>query len=180
MIRRPFLSTIVSAAADDTARRSKAEIEMIRCTRQFYQPAVRGSPGSLLADALSCTFVLMRNAAQTQWLRARCTVSLACLLCIGAPAFVPKSLARQTAAPNPPSVVTQSAAADPHALYQALNALRADAAHVYTVEELNLRRDIINLRLLDGKLAFLQALDGRITGAVFTGHGHIFATPRDR
>ncbi|MGH9712447.1 MAG: M1 family aminopeptidase [Candidatus Acidiferrales bacterium] len=71
------------------------------------------------------------------------------------------------------------AATDPRALYQALNALRPDSAHVYSVQELNLRRDIINIRLVDGKLAFLQALDGRVTGAVFTGHGHIFATPHD-
>src|ERR1700730_1180974 len=75
---------------------------------------------------------------------------------------------------------TQDLAGDPRALYLALNELRPDSAHVYTVKELNLRRDIINLRLRDGKLAFLQALDGRITGAVFTGNGHIFATPHDR
>jgi Peptidase family M1 domain len=107
-------------------------------------------------------------------------VLAACLLCVAALAFAPTSLALQTAAPSSSSAVTRSASADPHALYQALNALRADAVHVYSVEELNLRRDIINLRLLDGKLAFLSALDGRITGAVFTGRGHIFATPHDR
>lgn len=75
---------------------------------------------------------------------------------------------------------TQGPAADPRALYQALNELRPDTAHVYAVKELNLRRDIINLRFTDGKLAFLEALDGRVTGAVFSGHGHIFATPHDR
>jgi hypothetical protein len=51
---------------------------------------------------------------------------------------------------------------------------------VYAVQELNLRRDVINLRLTSGKLAFMNALDGRITGAVFTGRGHIYATPHDR
>jgi hypothetical protein len=71
-------------------------------------------------------------------------------------------------------------AADPHTLYQTLNELRPDTTHVYIVQELNLRRDIVNIRLLDGKLAFLNALDGRVTGAVFTGRGHIFATPHDR
>jgi hypothetical protein len=74
----------------------------------------------------------------------------------------------------------QNAGADPRTLYQALNQLRPDTTHVYAVKELNLRRDIINLRFTDGKLAFLQALDGRVTGAVFTGQGHIFATPHDR
>jgi hypothetical protein len=85
---------------------------------------------------------------------------------------------------EPPSVVqppeVPATPSDPRALYKALNDLRPDAEHVYTVQELNLRRDVINLRLTSGKLAFLTALDGRITGAVFTGHGHIYATPHDR
>ncbi|MGH9744475.1 MAG: M1 family aminopeptidase [Candidatus Acidiferrales bacterium] len=69
---------------------------------------------------------------------------------------------------------------DPRALYQALNELRPDGTHVYTVREVNLRRDVLNVRLIEGKLAFFQAIGGRVTGAVFTGHGHIFATPHDR
>ena len=75
---------------------------------------------------------------------------------------------------------TQVASSDPRALYQALNALRPDGQHVYTIHELNLRRDVVNVRLIVGKLAFFQPIAGRITGAVFTGRGHIFATPRDR
>src|SRR5271155_1907258 len=122
----------------------------------------------------------MRIAAQAWWVGACHRVCAACLLCMGTLTYAPDSLALQAAASSSPDALARSAAADPHALYQALNALRADAAHVYTVEELNLRRDIINLRLMDGKLAFLEALDGRVTGAVFTGRGHIFATPRDR
>src|SRR5271155_1405494 len=122
----------------------------------------------------------MRIVRQAWWVGACHGVCAACLLCLGALTYAPKSLALQAAASSSPSAAARGAAADPHALYQALNALRADAAHVYTVEELNLRRDIINLRLMDGKLAFLEALDGRVTGAVFTGHGHVFATPRDR
>jgi hypothetical protein len=75
---------------------------------------------------------------------------------------------------------TQVASSDPRALYQALNALRPDGNHVYAIHELNLRRDVVNVRLIEGKLAFFQPIDGRVTGAVFTGRGHIFATPRDR
>lgn len=69
---------------------------------------------------------------------------------------------------------------DPRVLYQALNALKPDGEHVYTIHELNLRRDVVNMRLIEGKLAFFQPIGGRVTGAVFTGRGHIFATPRDR
>jgi hypothetical protein len=74
----------------------------------------------------------------------------------------------------------QRASDDPRALYQALNALRPNGEHVYTIHELNLRRDVVNVRLIEGKLAFFQAIDGHVTGAVFAGRGHIFATPRDR
>jgi hypothetical protein len=77
-------------------------------------------------------------------------------------------------------LAVQSSPSDPRALYQALNALRPDGEHVYTIHELNLRRDVVNVRLIEGKLAFFQPIDGRVTGAVFSGRGHIFATPRDR
>lgn len=69
---------------------------------------------------------------------------------------------------------------EPHALYQALNDLRPDAERVYSVHQLSFRRDIISFTFTEGKLAFLQPLGGRITGAVFTGRGHVLATPRDR
>jgi Peptidase family M1 domain len=69
---------------------------------------------------------------------------------------------------------------DPRALYQALNELRPDGEHVYSIREVNLRRDVVNVRLIEGKLAFFQPIGGHVTGAVFTGHGHIFATPHDR
>src|ERR1700757_3417078 len=72
----------------------------------------------------------------------------------------------------------QGASSDPRALYQTLNALRPDGEHVYTVHELNLRRDVVNVRLIEGKLAFFQPIDGHVTGAVFSGRGHIFATRR--
>jgi len=74
----------------------------------------------------------------------------------------------------------QSLPADARAIYQALNELRPDGTRVYTVHQIALRRDVVNLTFVEGKLAFLQPLDGRITGAVFTGEGRVFATPRDR
>jgi hypothetical protein len=78
------------------------------------------------------------------------------------------------------SSAPQTIPSEPHALYQALNDLRPDAARVYTVHQLSLRRDVISFTFTEGKLAFLQPLGGRITGAVFTGRGHVLATPRDR
>jgi Peptidase family M1 domain len=92
--------------------------------------------------------------------------------------------AAQTAAPSPTAtpqaIATAAAPTDPRALYEALNALRPDGAHVYTVKDLTLRRDIVNFTFAEGKLAFLEPLGGRITGAVFSGRGHVIATPHER
>jgi Peptidase family M1 domain len=105
------------------------------------------------------------------------------LLMTAALALLPRLLSPSSApafqaAANDSSL--QRASSDPRALYQALNGLRPDGEHVYTIHELNLRRDVVNVRLIDGKLAFFQAIDGHVTGAVFAGRGHVFATPRER
>jgi hypothetical protein len=68
---------------------------------------------------------------------------------------------------------------DPHPLWEALNALRPDGEHVYEVENLTIERDVIRIRLEEGKLAFFQPIDGHVTGAVFSGRGHVIATPRE-
>ncbi|MFZ0465681.1 MAG: M1 family aminopeptidase [Candidatus Acidiferrales bacterium] len=67
----------------------------------------------------------------------------------------------------------------PQQLYQTLSALQVDPARVYAVRDLTLRRDGVALTLGDGKLAFLEPVDGRVTGAVFLGRGHFFALPPD-
>jgi hypothetical protein len=70
----------------------------------------------------------------------------------------------------------------PHELYDALNALRVDPASVYQLSAANrieLRRGEVEIYLEDGKLAFFSPIDGRVTGFVFTGHGHALAFPRD-
>ena len=71
------------------------------------------------------------------------------------------------------------AAQSPHEIFQALNALQVDRAQIYTVNELHLRRGSVNLIFSDGVLGFLQAYDGRVTGIVFSGRGHVNANPRD-
>ncbi len=67
----------------------------------------------------------------------------------------------------------------PREIYQALNALRVDAAQIYAVSEIRLRRDAVSLIFSEGILGFLQAYDGRVTGAVFSGRGHVSANLRD-
>ncbi len=73
----------------------------------------------------------------------------------------------------------QSTEPGPREIYQALNALRVAPGQVYYVKDLHIRRDVVRLSLIEGKLAFLNAYNGRLTGAVFTGHGHALALPRD-
>lgn len=104
-------------------------------------------------------------------------VLLAIILAIVAPSL--RCSPMQTIESEPPKTENPPAPMEPRALYQALNALRPDAARVYEVKNLNLRRDAVSLTLAEGKLAFYQPLEGRITGAVFLGRGHVIATPRD-
>src|SRR5260370_3230302 len=66
--------------------------------------------------------------------------------------------------------------------YDQLNALRVDPATLYEIEPANrieLRRGDVRFSLEQGKLAFLQLFEGRLTGAVFLGRGHILTAPRD-
>ncbi|MGC1615917.1 MAG: M1 family aminopeptidase [Candidatus Acidiferrum sp.] len=70
----------------------------------------------------------------------------------------------------------------PHELYDALNALRLDPASTYQLVPANrieLRRGGVEIYLEEGKVAFFAPIDGRITGFVFSGRGHILAFPRD-
>ena len=66
--------------------------------------------------------------------------------------------------------------------YDQLNALRVDPATLYEIEPANrieLRRGDVQFSFEQGKLAFLQLFEGRLTGAVFLGRGHVLAAPRD-
>jgi hypothetical protein len=67
-------------------------------------------------------------------------------------------------------------------VYDKLTAIRVDPATLYEIEAANrieLRRGDVQLSFEQGKLAFLQLFEGRATGAVFYGRGHILAAPRD-
>lgn len=106
------------------------------------------------------------------------------LLALGALIAFPAADAAQdsSAIPSDPSHPQDSSifdTPDPHALFRQLNELRVDSSKVYTVHELSVGRDVARFTFMEGKIAFLQALDGRISGAVFTGRGHVIALPHD-
>jgi Peptidase family M1 domain len=72
-----------------------------------------------------------------------------------------------------------ASAKSPREIYQALNGVRVDPAQVFSVSGLRLRRDTISMTFSEGTIGFLQAYDGRVTGAVFSGIGHVSANLRD-
>jgi hypothetical protein len=79
--------------------------------------------------------------------------------------------------PSPTSAGEKS----PRELYDALNALRIDPAATYTIEgaiRIELRRADVQLSFEGGELGFFASLDGRTTGAVFSGRGHALGVPR--
>jgi hypothetical protein len=72
--------------------------------------------------------------------------------------------------------------APPRELLAALNRVQVDPAAIYKVDSssrLELRRGDAKLLFEEGYLGFFTSLDGQVTGAVFSGRGHILAIPRD-
>ena len=70
----------------------------------------------------------------------------------------------------------------PHELYDAINSLTLDSSQVYHLapgNRIELRRGDAVLSLDQGTLAFFAPFEGRISGAVFSGLGHMLAVPRD-
>ena len=93
-----------------------------------------------------------------------CTFPLIGLLCVA-------SLVAQQAPPR-----------EPHDLLAALNRIQIDPAATYKIDpsaRIELRRGDGKLMFDEGYLAFFQPLEGKVTGAVFSGRGHILTAPRD-
>jgi len=70
----------------------------------------------------------------------------------------------------------------PRELLSTLNNLQLDSLHVYTVtskDRIEIRKGDAVLSFQDGKIAFFQPFQGRVTGFVFSGIGHVLALPRD-
>lgn len=78
---------------------------------------------------------------------------------------------------------TLFAADAPRETLVALNALRLDSEHVYTVsaaDRIELHQGDLAIAFERGKFAFFQPFNGQATGFVFSGIGHTLALPRDR
>jgi len=60
-----------------------------------------------------------------------------------------------------------------------LSKLRLDKSQVYSVRDITINRDALSITLNRGAIAFTEAINGKVTGAVFIGSGDILAIPPD-
>src|SRR5690348_3103116 len=160
-IRRPFLSTMVSAAAPAVRNRSTAPSRKQRILGKtafgaillfYFLPAVLGVQ----------TLFLHAESDYTSRMRVEARVFVLC--CFLAP------------------VASPATEQSPHELYDAINALTVDPSTVYHLVPANrieLRKGDAVISLEEGTLAFYSPFEGRVTGAVFSGRGHVVAAPRD-
>ena len=85
-----------------------------------------------------------------------------------------------TSAPAAPTArETASAPGAGLALYRKLRAVGLDPAAVYNVRDAAIDREDLHITLDDGTLAFVRAVDGKITGAFFEGEGEVLLIPPD-
>ena len=63
------------------------------------------------------------------------------------------------------------------ALFRQLRSTGLDAAQVYKIRDAVIDREDFHFYMNDGIIGFTQAVDGRITGAYFTGEGEILIRP---
>jgi hypothetical protein len=66
------------------------------------------------------------------------------------------------------------------ALYRRLGSVGLDPVQVYRIRDASIEREDLHISLNDGVIAFTQAIDGHITGAMFEGDGEILLSPPDR
>ena len=60
-----------------------------------------------------------------------------------------------------------------------LSKIRLDKSHIQYIRDITIRRDVLTVALNRGAIAFLEPINGKVTGAVFIGSGEIVAIPPD-
>ncbi|MGZ4820388.1 MAG: M1 family metallopeptidase [Terriglobales bacterium] len=90
----------------------------------------------------------------------------------------------QPATPAPPAPTTSKESAPgpgpAGGLYRRLREVGLDPAAVYNVREAAIQREDLHLTLEEGTIAFVRAVDGRVTGAFFEGEGEVLLFPPDQ
>lgn len=106
-------------------------------------------------------------------------------MALGASFFVSHIALSQTATPAMPVPAMTSAPAEPAprgavALYRDLLNPSLNVHYVYQVRGVAIDREDIHVTLSDGMLGLIEAVDGRVTGAVFEGSGEILLIAPNR
>jgi hypothetical protein len=100
------------------------------------------------------------------------------VLTVGASSVSAQQLQPILPAPTQVTAGASSNATSPAlALYHQLRSVGLDSQKVFHVRDADLDREDIHLSLTEGTIAFTQAVDGRVTGAVFEGDGEILVVP---
>src|SRR5215470_10302355 len=60
-----------------------------------------------------------------------------------------------------------------------LSKIQIDKKQIHSIRDVTIRRDVLTIALDRGVIAFLQPVQGKVTGAVFIGSGEIVAIPPD-
>src|SRR5215813_10974938 len=60
-----------------------------------------------------------------------------------------------------------------------LSKISLDKKQIHSIRDVTLRRDVLSISLNRGAIAFLEPINGKVTGAVFIGSGEIVAIPPD-
>src|SRR5271154_3001799 len=80
--------------------------------------------------------------------------------------------------PQPNTTTEPKISARPAAdLYLRLGRVGLDAKQVYSIRDGSLDVEDIHISFNDGTIAFTEALDGHVTGALFEGDGEILVVP---
>ena len=66
-----------------------------------------------------------------------------------------------------------------HEILAQLSDLRLDKNQIHSIRDITLRRDVISLSFERGAMAFLEPVQGRVTGAIFVGSGDVLVIPPD-
>jgi len=92
-------------------------------------------------------------------------------ICICALLLCPLGRAQPPAAPQAPRTGAE--------VLEALRKARLDPKGIYRLHEATIYREDLRLYLEEGTLAFLEPVEGRVTGAVFVGQGELLLMPPD-
>ena len=116
----------------------------------------------------------------TSVLRLSCALLVASGAWAQTGANAPQPATSAPAAPTARPTATAPVPGAGLALYRQLREVGLDPAAVYNVRDAAIQREDLHITLEDGTIAFVKAIDGRITGAFFEGEGEVLLFPPDQ